>query len=180
MEHYTDETPRMILPEDGRPGTYRSPIRGQYIHESHEAPRRLREAPGRSFRETLLRQCTICGILLAAVLFMNVADTRATNGAMAWLRQTLSADSNAAGQAISALWDAVRGTIIGEEPAAPAAPDAIPVIPVATMPPPKPADITQTDIGEPLHDAVPINADRIDEDILDSIINTPDLYNPKN
>jgi|GEM_PF-1759533 len=165
-------------PEDSHPGTYRSPIRGSYIREAYDAPHRLREPRRRSWRETLLMQCTVCGILLAAVLFMNVADTRATNGAMAWLRLTLTEDSSTAGRAISSIWDTVRGVFADGEPAVPN------TLPVGTNAPTNtaaPKDPTQTTgIGEPAFDPAQINADRIDEDILDSIVNAPELYNQKN
>ena len=140
MEHYIDDIPRNPFPDGFRPGEYRSPARRTPV----------KSTPRRPFRERLLRNCTIGGVLLAAALSVLILDTPVTNDARAWLRSAFSAETTA-GKVIDTLWDTVQ-TALGREEA----PEMqVPAAPLSGY-------------------------DRIDEDILDALQNENDAYNAKN
>ena len=177
MEYFTDETPR--VPIEAAPGTYRSPIRGTLVPEEYGMRTRAEHAlytardretkPSRTGRtprrsERLLLQSMVSAVLLAVLLFANVIDFGPTRGAMTWLKTALA--ENSIGSAVASAWSATQSFFTTTAPAqAKKQEESHQQNEIQSMPP-----TISENIGQ----------ERIDEDILDALHNTPDLYNPKN
>jgi len=139
MEHFTDETLYRPFPEGFHADKFRRPV------SQPSAKTR------RPFRERVLRNCTIGGILLAAALSILLLDTPLTNRARTFLQSAVSEETTV-GKAIDSLWGTVQ-TVLGRE---------------------------ETPIEIPLHDTSVPDFDRIDEELLDALRQDSDTYNLKN
>jgi len=166
MNPTTDEILRTPHPENAAiPARQTHFTPPSHIYQAQPRARRAKQK--RNWRETLLRRCTIGGLLLAAVLSMNVIDSAPTNAAMAFLRQAAASDivQNTTA-AVSSFWDSARATFGMAEPAAA----------MATPPGQTPPAATQKATARPQNTG---GTNRIDEDILDRLHNAPDPYTGK-
>jgi len=175
MDYYTDESPRLArAPEAAPPSAAPKPTPAKRM----------------SWRERLLLQSIVSGVLLAVILFVNVLDVKPAAATIAWLENAITQDT--AGAVFASAWTAAQNLfaprdadtpilIYGQD--LPQTPDITPEqSPAQSHQEQSPPSYQKQeyDRNQAQNDPQNQGQDRIDEDILDALRNTPDLYDQKN
>ena len=128
--------------------------------------REQEKKPAQGFKERLIFQATICGGLLAVMLFLNIVDNAFTNSIMSWIGTSVSYDMLAESGGAENWLNSIIDFFDSSTPEVDLEHNET-FLPLLNTPAPQSGTNS-------------INLNRIDENILNEINNTIDIYYENN